>query len=487
MPLTPIGEICARLAADDPDRPAIVCGETTRSRAELELVSNRLARAYGELGVRAGDLVTVALPNGVEFYESCLAIWKLGATPQPVSWRLPERERQQIIELARPRLVVGTDGQDVAAHVPAGFEPESSLPDGPLPTRVSPSWKAMTSGGSTGRPKLIVSADPGAFDLDRRPLEMQPHQVHLVSGPLYHNAPFLSFYGLFLGQQLVVLERFDAQQALSAIGKYRVGYAQFVPTMLHRMWRIVEPDPSRYDLTSLEIVWHLAAPCPAWLKRVWIDLLGPERLWELYGATEGQAATYIRGDEWLEHPGSVGRPGRGEIKVFDPEGNEVAPGQIGELFLRPDEGATATYRYIGAEARRLPGGWESVGDIGWIDRDGYVYLSDRRTDLILSGGANVYPAEVEGAILEHPQVLSCVVVGLPDEDLGQSVHAVVQCDQPVEEDDLRRFVSERLVRYKNPRTYRFVGTSLRDDAGKVRRGAVREEEVRIRDGIADGA
>ena len=171
-------------------------------------------------------------------------------------------------------------------------------------------------------------------------------------------------------------------------------------------------------------MFHLAAPCPDWLKRAWIEWLGPEKVWELYAGTEAQSVTVIKGDEWLEHPGSVGKPIVGEMKILDPDGNELPPGEQGEVFMRPPEGVT-TYRYIGAEAKSLDG-WESLGDMGWMDEDGYLYLGDRTADMILAGGANIYPAEIEAALDAHPAVGSSCVIGLPDDDLGNRIHAIVQ-------------------------------------------------------------
>ena len=298
---------------------------------------------------------------------------------------------------------------------------------------------------------------------------MERNDCHLVPGPLYHNAPFsLSTVGLFMGHHLVVLTKFDADVALRAIGDHGVNWMNLVPTMMLRMLRAVQADPDRYDLSSLRVVWHMAAPCPEWLKEAWIDLIGPEKLMELYGGTEGQAATIISGTEWLEHRGSVGKPLTGQMKVLDAEGNLAPPGEVGEIYMRPFDGAAPTYRYIGAEPRELDG-WESLGDLGWMDDDGYVYLSDRRTDLILAGGANIYPAEVEAAIDEHPRVLSSIVVGIPDDDLGQRVHAMVQPDGEVTVDELIAHLQERLVRYKIPRSFEFIDEPLRDDAGKARR------------------
>ena len=474
----PIGRIFTTLAAEEPDRPSITCAGHTITRLELDTRANRLARAYADLGVEQGDFVTIGLPNSIEFYEATIATWKLGAVPQPVSAKLPARERQAIVDLAEPAIVVGADQSDHPNHVciPAGFEPDAALDDSPLPDAVAPAWKAPTSGGSTGRPKLIVAGQDGRVDPETGALvfRMARNDTHLVPGPLYHNAPFsLSTTGLFMGHHLVVMPKFDAEAALALIDEHQVQWVNLVPTMMLRMHRALQADPGRYDLSSLRVAWHMAAPCPAWLKEAWIELIGPDALMELYGGTEGQAATIISGAEWLEHRGSVGRPVVGHMRVLDAEGNPAPAGEIGEIYMRRFDGMAPTYQYIGAEPRELDG-WESLGDMGWIDEDGYVYLTDRRTDMILSGGANIYPAEVEAAIDEHPRVLSSLVVGVPDEDLGQRLHAIVQPDGDVSIDELVAHLEERLGRYKIPRSFEFVDEPLRDDAGKARRTAVRD-------------
>ena len=431
--------------------------------------------------------MTIGLPNSIEFYEATVATWKLGAVPQPVSAKLPARERQAIVDLASPALVVGADQADHPGRVciPAGFVPDPALDDSALPDAIAPVWKAPTSGGSTGRPKLIVAGQDGEIDADLVSFvfRMERGDTHLVPGPLYHNAPFsLSTVGLFMGHHLVVMPKFDAEAALALIAEHRVEWMNVVPTMMLRMHRAVQADPDRYDLSSLRVVWHMAAPCPEWLKEAWIELVGADTLMELYGGTEGQAATIITGTEWLAHRGSVGKPLTGQMKVLDAEGDPAPPGEIGEIYMRRFDGTAPTYQYIGAEACELDG-WESLGDMGWMDDDGYVYLTDRRTDMILSGGANIYPAEVEAAIDEHPRVLSSLVVGIPDDDLGQRVHAIVQPDGAVTSDELVAHLHERLVRYKIPRSFEFVDEPLRDDAGKARRTAVRDEAAeRLRRG-----
>jgi bile acid-coenzyme A ligase len=228
-------------------------------------------------------------------------------------------------------------------------------------------------------------------------------------------------------------------------------------------------------MSSLRIMVHMAAPCPAWLKEAWIEWLGPDVVCELYGGTEAQSFTWITGREWLEHRGSVGRPLEGgRMKIVGPDGEVLPPGEIGEIYMLPDEGPGSTYHYIGAEPKADAQGWESLGDLGWMDEDGYLYLSDRLKDMILSGGANIYPAEVEGALESHPAVRSCAVIGLPDEDLGQRVHAVVEIAEDVTEEELVAHLSEYLVRYKIPRSFEFTREPVRDDAGKVRRSALRD-------------
>jgi bile acid-coenzyme A ligase len=474
MGVMSIGRALRWHADRDPDRPSVSDGAGTISRRQLDLRSNALARAYAELGVRPDDLVTIGLPNGLEYFVACAAIWKLGATPQPVSARLPVAELAAIVELADPALLVGLELPG-RRSVPAGFD-ASGYDDGELPDAVPSSWKAPTSGGSTGRPKLILSGSPGEVDPGVAAVPYIPRDgVQLVPGPLHHNGPFIySMRGLLSGQSLVVMERFDATRVLELVEQHRVTWMLLVPTMMQRIWRLPEHVRASCDLSSLEMVLHLGAPCPQWLKRAWIDWLGPERVVELYAGTESQGVTVIGGRDWLDHPGSVGRPVLGSrFRILDGQGRDVPAGRTGEVFMMPADGPGSTYRYRGAKARNVDG-WESLGDLGHLDADGYLYLADRSADLILSGGANVYPAEVEAALDSHPAVRSSAVFGLPDDDLGERVHAVVDIgDAQVSAADVLAHVTERLVRYKVPRAVEIVREPLRDDAGKLRRSALR--------------
>ncbi len=469
------------LAAESPDAVAITCDDDSITRGELMKQGYSLAVHLHESGTREGDMVTVAVPNSIDFFIAYVAAWRLGATPQPISSRLPQREQDAIIDLADPSAVIGVEPGTYAGRtcIPLGFRaPDRDASH--LPYVVSAAWKAPTSGGSTGRPKLIVSGDPAALNPDAPvPLLMDPGGCLVMPGPLYHNGPAVwSCQALLHGLQVALLPRFDAARTLEVIETQRGSVLYMVPTMMKRILRLPDAERLGRDLSSLRVVWHLAEPCPEWLKQAWIDWLGAERIFELYAGTEAQTATIISGPEWLAHRGSVGKVVPGTVMITDENGNELPVGEMGEVWMRSLRD-TPTYRYVGAEARTREGGWESLGDMGRLDDDGYLYLGDRAADMILSGGANIYPAEIESAIQEHPAVKSCAVIGLPDDDKGNTVHAIIEAStDEVSVDELKTFLGERLVSYKVPRTFEFVGFALRDDAGKVRRSALRAERLR---------
>lgn len=475
MTVPSIGTQISQLAALAPDEPAVSCDGHTVTRRELDLSTNRLARAYAQRGVGVGDYVTIVLPNSVEWIQAAVACWKLGAVPQPLSPRLPEAEFEGLLGLRRSALLVGRDHPGTPS-VPEGFVPDTS--DAPLPEAVSPCWKSMASGGSTGRPKLIeAGGDSRVPPAIGYPLGMQEGDTTLVPVPLTHNTGFTTaLIALIMRQHLVLMSRFDPHEFLRVIERYRVTFLVTVPTIMQRLLPVCQSGS--YDLSSLRRLWHLAAPCPPTVKQAWIDLLGPEKVWELYGGTELQALTFISGDQWLTHPGSVGQVVSGQMKVLDDNGNECPPGVVGEIYMRPNPGSGPTYRYIGTTARSRDG-WESLGDLGYFDADGFLYLSDRRVDMFTVGGRNVYPAEIENALSAHPEVLSCLVVGVPDEDLGQVPYALVHTagGSALDAAAVRAFVGERLAAYKVPRIVEFVEAPLRDDAGKARRSAVRDAVI----------
>lgn len=476
----PFVRTLARLAAESPEAPLLTSGDRTVSRAEFEALTNRMGRAYVERGVALGHFVTLALPNSVEWFVHFVACWKAGAIPQPVSPRLPLAERQAIVELAESRIVVGADPGEHPGRecVPASFTPSPGTPDGPLPELISPARSAPTSGGSTGRPKLIVSGSPaeGSPSFSEWIFGYEPGERQLICGPLYHNAPIAhAVGGLLLGHHMAVLPRFDAEVVLDTIERHRITWLFLVPTMMLRLHRLMEEQGAR-DLSSVRVLFHGASKCPDWLKEAWIDRLGAGTVYELYGGTEAQSLTVISGEEWLAHRGSVGQAAFGDMAVFGEDGTELPAGQVGEIYMRPPVSFGSTYRYVGAEARTRDG-WDTLGDLGWKDEDGYLYISDRRVDMIVTGGENVYPAEVEAALEAHPHVTSAVVVGLPDDELGSRVHALVHAEPAVPVDELLEFVSQRLVRYKIPRSVELMEKPLRDDAGKARRSAMRDEAI----------
>lgn len=475
----PVGTGFDRLAARDPEAIALHTPDGTVTRAELAAASNRAAREFAALGAGQDSLVTIGLGNGAAFYAAVLGAWKLGAVPQPVSAKLPAAELAALVEIADPPLVVGLVAAD-RPWLPATWTPDPTLPADPLPPALPPSWKAPTSGGSTGRPKIIVSGGAGWTDeVTERAERLRiggPGDVFAVTAPLYHNAPFMfSLIALLRGCPVLVLDRFDGAHVLDVVVRHRVHWFYAVPTLMGRILRLPDDVRAAADLSSVQTLLHVGAPCPESVKRAWIEWLGPEKILELYAGTESLAACMIDGVEWLAHPGSVGRPVSGEMRIADAEGRPLPVGEVGEVWMRPPPDATP-YHYLGASSRFVDG-WESIGDLGRMDAEGYLFLADRRSDLILVGGSNVYPAEVEAALGEHPHVLSCCVIGLPDEDLGARVHALVELSpgmsEAVPDDELRAHVAARLTGIKVPTTWERVTEPLREDTGKMRRSALR--------------
>jgi bile acid-coenzyme A ligase len=485
-----IGRRLSLLAEADPEKVAIIYvpreGEERRiSRRELDRVSNRVARLLDSRGVNAQSMVVIGLRNCPEHYMASFGAWKLGACVLPLSPALPAWERDQILDVVHPAAIV-TEWDDV--HGPIVRPAEllaATYPEGPLPDRTPQPAKAIGSGGSTGRPKVIVDPKPWAWEpggfvrsFGGR-VGMRIAQVQLIAGPMYHNSPFSwGPIGLFEEHTLVTMERFDAARAVDLIERHRINFGFLVPTMMKRIIQL--PGIEGRDFSSVHAFFHTAAPCPPWLKRAWIDLIGGERLYEAFGATEAVGATVIRGDEWLQHPGSVGQPQECDLRILDPEGRVLPPGEVGEIFMRPYAQAP-TYRYIGSPpAKSTPDGFVSVGDMGWVDDEGYLYPADRRVDLIIVGGANVYPAEVEAALQQHEQVADVAVIGLPDEDLGKRVHAVIQpvdAQRPPSLEQLDAYCRTRLARYKVPKSYEFIAVLPRDDSGKIRRSSLVAERT----------
>ncbi|HXC39520.1 MAG TPA: AMP-binding protein [Burkholderiales bacterium] len=480
-----LGDVPSHHAArKGPGTWCVAHGGEALSWGELDARATRRAWALRARGVGQDDVVVLAVPNSNALYELTFALWKLGATPAMVSARLPVHELKAIVELAAPRAVIAAEPGIVAATgaLTSDFGREFERHD-PMPSGVAKYWKVMTSGGSTGRPKLIVARAPSAFPEDREVLNLPRDKVILNPGPCHHNMPFaMTHLGLLKGNSIVGMQGFDAEEALLLVDKYKVAWVNCVPTMMNRIWLLPEDVKKRYDLSSIEAVWHTASPMAPRLKQAWIDWLGPERIWEIYGSTEGAGATTLNGVEWLAHRGSVGKPAATELRIQDENGKALPPRTVGEIYMKVAGGAENAYHYVGAERRRTEDGFESLGDFGWMDEDGYLYLAGRRTDLMLVGGANVYPAEIEAALIEHPGVETAVVIGLPDDDMGELPHAIINRNlrhaSQVSAEELGAFLETRLAKYKIPRAFEFVTEPLRDDAGKVRRSRLREERVK---------
>jgi bile acid-coenzyme A ligase len=481
MPRISIGRAIRWWSEKDGDRPALTFENTTVTRRQLEDRSNRLAREFALMGVKQGDFVALVLPNCIEFFESVIAAVKLGAAVMPVSPKTPAHERDPVLDLLNPALIVGLSSGSYRniGCIPQGYRCQDSTSSEPLADVVAVPWFATSSGGSTGRPKVIVNSQAALFDPEVPESRLALEKAVLIPGPLDHGGPFhTAVRALLFGNHVVVMPRFDPEACMRLVDLHHIDYLPVVPTMMNRMLRLGREVVGRYDLSSLRVMVSFGAACPAWLKEGWIDLIGAEQVQEFYSCTEQLGMTWITGTEWLEHRGSVGRPVNGsQVRIFGADGKQIAAGEIGDIYLMPSGGPGSSYRYIGSESRRREDGWETCGDLGWLDQDGYLYIADRRTDLIVSGGANVYPAEVEAVLDQHPRVRASAVIGLPDDDLGHRVHAVIEAESPIDIEELKAWMAARLVRYKIPRTFEFVSEAVRNETGKVRRSALRQARM----------
>jgi bile acid-coenzyme A ligase len=471
-------------AAEHPDRPAIILraldGQFDQiTYSQLEASANRLAHRFEDFGLNPGSRVAVGLPNSIEHFVAALATWKIGACVIPLNPLAPPLEREPLIRLMRPQLVVADWEQFHEAPTLSStkvLEP-GAYSDSPLRDHISEPGVGFCSGGSTGRPKVILESGPfdrvrGEFNDMQTFAGMTSGQRQLATGPLHHITPFVAAHvGLQEAGTVVLMARFDPDVAVSLIEQYRVEWVFLVPTMMARIARL--DGIENRDLSSLQAVLHGSAPCPEWVKRAWIKLIGARKVREGWGSTEGVGHTSIDGEEWLRHPGSVGRPVNTELRILDPDGTQVPAGTVGEIFSRKTNRKGNSHKYLGAPPNRsTPDGLTSLGDLGWIDEDGFLYIADRRVDLIIRGGANIYPAEVEAALTEHPGVADAVVVGLPDADLGRVVLAIVRPLDPLAPpsiEDLDAHMRARLAGYKVPALYEFIDEFPRNDSGKVRR------------------
>jgi bile acid-coenzyme A ligase len=475
-------------AAERPDDVALVfiAADGARSEhtfAELDQRSERLAHLLVDRGVGPGQWVGVMLQNSSAHVVAALAVWKAGAAVITLRWDVPAWERDRLIAAVRPVMIIGVEDEDVG-DIPVVSVSHADTPGAvePLDERIPERMIAIPSGGSTGASKAIVMPIPGClpegagFAAFYAMYGIPTVECQLVPGPLYHGSPFVMLHaGLFDGQQIILTERFKPAQIVEAISEHRPQYTLFVPTMMKRLLDV--PGIGEVDWSCFHMILHGTAPCPAWLKRRWIDLVGPARLWETFASSELVGQTNVRGDEWLERPGTVGKPSATtEIRVLDKAGREVRPGDVGEIYLRVRGTTAPAFRYLGTDVPKVTDdGFVSVGDLGSLDADGYLFPADRLNDLIISGGANIVPAEVEAAMSEHPDVVDVAVIGLPDDDLGQRAHAVVVVADPMNAptiDELLAHARSLLAPYKVPRGIEIVDTLPRSDMFKIRRSAL---------------
>ncbi|OBK63261.1 hypothetical protein A5653_25395 [Mycobacterium colombiense] len=488
--LVSYGKRLSDLAEMHPDATALVFAPVTGevrqiSWGDLDQRSNRIARSLARIGIGQGDMVVIEMPNSVEHVVCAFGSWKLGACVLPLRWDLPDWERARVLAVARPAVVVGSrTGDGGWQHVSPEALEDPAVGAEPVADRIPDPARAIASSGSTGTPKVICASGSGTFDPDgienvaANATGQRSDQVQLVPAPLYHtNDSILTYTSLLQGQSLILMERFVAELALELIERYRVNTLTATTIMLQRMAR--STDVMRRDLTSVESLLHGGAPLPEWLARFWIERIGATGFFVAYGSSENAGTCFARGDEWLAHPGTVGRPLNTELRIRDEQGCDLPPGETGMIYVRRPGQSSPAFAYLGdVPADIAADDFTSVGDLGWVDDDGYLYLSDRRVDMIISGGANVYPAEIEGALTEHAGVADAVVVGLPDAEWGQRVHAIVVPADPgcaPSPEELRGFCRERLAAYKVPKTVELVSGLPRSDAGKIRRADLARE------------
>ncbi len=498
------GMLLAHWARVVPDRPAIISGAGTMSFAALNARANQLARALRRRGLTEGDGVALLCSNRSEFAEVLYATQRAGLRLTPVNWHLSGGEAAYIVGDCEARAVIAdaTVG-DVAAgavddnpsctvrlaiggeldgfedyDVALKAEDASDLADPVLGSTM------LYTSGTTGRPKGvyrteavtrgIATVNPGGYRHDSADL-------HLCTGPLYHAAPlaFSLASPLSFGVGTVLMERWDAHEALRLIEHHAITHTHMVPTMFHRLLSLPDEVRGRHDVTTMRFVLHGAAPCPVVVKQRFIEWFGPI-LWEYYAATEG-TGSLVDSSTWLAHPGTVGRPmGERQVMIGDEMGNELAAGEVGLVYLlAPQQGRFQYFKDPAKTADTYVGEYFTLGDVGYLDADGFLYLTDRSANLIISGGVNIYPAEVDAVLLEHPAVGDAATIGVPDDDWGERVLSVIELKDEVDPSDatkaaLIEFCRARLAHFKCPTAIEFVEELPRQDNGKIYKRLLRD-------------
>ena len=496
-------------ARTHPDKPAYIMagsGETVTYR-QLDEQSNRIAQLFRSLGLQAGDHVAIFLENNPRFFEICWGAQRSGLVYTAISSRLTAAEVDYIVTDCGARLFVTSKAlaEKAAELVPMmKGAPHRFMIDGTIPGYDS--WEdavarlpatpiadetaghdMLYSSGTTGRPKgvmPVVEKQPIDFDnpllaVSRRLYGIDSDTVYLSPAPLYHAAPLrFNMSVMRLGGTSVIMEHFDAEEYLSLIPKYKITHTQVVPTMFVRFLKLPDEVRAKYDVSSLRCAIHAAAPCPIPTKEAMINWWGPI-VWEYYGGTEGNGLTMCNSEEWMAHKGTVGRAIVGKVRICDDEGNELPTGESGTVYFA--EGRPFEYHNDPkktAESRH-PKGWSTLGDVGYLDADGFLHLTDRKAFMIISGGVNIYPQECENLLINHPKVMDCAVFGVPNPDFGEEVKAVVQ---PRHMEDAGPALAEELIAYckqhlsaiKCPRSVDFEEELPRHPTGKLYKRLLRD-------------
>jgi long-chain acyl-CoA synthetase len=493
-----------RIAAAHPDRPALIGpGNRTLTFGELSAKVNGVSHALRALGLARGDVVATLVYNDWTYFELVLATGQLGLYLVPLNWHQAPSEVAYIVRDSGAKVLVADAALAAALTSVLGKLPENRFSVG---GRVS-AWMLYETlegaatepddrsagaimgytSGTTGRPKGVqrALADSSPEDAIGQSLPLfrcfgvdHDYGVHLICSPLYHSAPGgWATMLLHLGHTLVCHQRFDAELVLRDIERHRVTTSHMVPTHFHRLLKV--PNRTDYDLSSLVALVHAGAPCPVAHKQAMIDWLGPI-VWEYLGSTEGGWVSIVGPQEWLTRPGTVGKPAPGTtVKILDETGAEVPTGEAGTIYVRNARSNFVYHNDPAKTARSRVGAFATSGDIGRLDADGYLYILDRRVDLILSGGANIYPAEIEARLITHPAVRDVAVIGIADPEWGQSVLAVVQLANVAAAgaelaESLRAYCAEALASYKCPRRFEFRAEFPRTAAGKLERRVLRD-------------
>jgi long-chain acyl-CoA synthetase len=501
-------------AAQQPDHPAIVMSDTGESLTygEMERRANQGAQLFRSLGITSGDTIAIWLPNLPDFHILYWAAQRSGLYITPIATALTAEEAGYIIENCGAKLLVSCDA---IGGLPGMFanRPSSLLhfydladwrtaiaakPDRPIADE-KPGFHMVYSSGTTGRPKGIRLPLPDGGVTDAHMLAERaaanygtnPATVYLSPAPLYHTAPLAFTTSCHrLGATVIVMPKFDPEDALKVIETYKVSVTQMVPTMFVRMLKLPDAVRLTYDVSTLQHVIHAAAPCPIPIKRAMIDWLGPI-IQEYYGGSEGNGSTNITAQEWLRKPGSVGRASWGTIHICDDDGHELSQGEQGIVYF---EGGW-DFKYLGDDAKtrdsRHPHhpDWSALGDIGYLDEDGYLFLTDRKSYMIISGGVNIYPQEIENLLITHPKVADAAVIGVPNADFGEEVKAVIQ---PLDWADATPQFAQELIAHcrthlspvKCPRSVDFDPALPRLDNGKLYKRLVKDrywqgQEMRV--------